>query len=369
MVMKNENEEFKNFVEAMCKFNYETKEGMFYAVFEMMNGIPYIELDENVKNKMREVVSKRFKDFDITNLIDTRLTEKDNKEFWDNANKSIPTDIVVFETEEDSDKISTFWMPPDYAEKQKGTPSDIFLSKTVPITDMILHFKKFSKDIEIELIFRIFLFSNWEELVDKLKDSDDIFTIPIGGIIVNYNPNMKKEKKKKTPQVAFPICISKEIDFVLILHMAYRNCTRDELKEFSIVDIHASNTMVLNAFYGVQIALLNPITETVIARSKEHPISIRKMTIGNRPKNRKIIYIRKYYIRAKDINNQIEEHRKNLRSCPLWWVIGHWRHYKNGKLVWIHGHFRGPERDKVKNMNEDQSKFIRTRILDKRSLN
>jgi hypothetical protein len=28
----------------------------------------------------------------------------------------------------------------------------------------------------------------------------------------------------------------------------------------------------------------------------------------------------------------------------LWWVIGHWREYKNGKRVFIKGYWKGPGR-------------------------
>ena len=33
-------------------------------------------------------------------------------------------------------------------------------------------------------------------------------------------------------------------------------------------------------------------------------------------------------------------------SCLAWGVIGHWRHYKDGKRVWINAHVKGKERNK-----------------------
>jgi hypothetical protein len=38
--------------------------------------------------------------------------------------------------------------------------------------------------------------------------------------------------------------------------------------------------------------------------------------------------------------------KENALSCLAWGVIGHWRHYIDGKRVWINAHIKGKERNK-----------------------
>lgn len=358
---------YDHFLDEMAKTNFENSDGTFYRLRQMLNNISYDELPLDIKNFMKNLIAGSLKEED--GGIDPRLVREDNEIFWKKAEETIPSDEIIFETHEDYKKIGTFWMPPDY--KSRGTPADLVFSKTIPITDMIFHFKEFAFEEDespVSATFRVFLYNNWKEIADMVRTKADTLAV-IGGIIPKFSwSNSKKKKKRKESCVAFPICIASEADFLLAFNMAYKNVPREAVRIFSIKDIHMWNTLILNTFYGVQLALLNPITEKVIAKQKEHPISTRTFTIGKKQKERKIVYVKKYYIHEGDITRAIDDYRTHNMRCPLYYVIGHKRHLRSGKVIWINGYWKGPERHKMQHLNEEDSLEMRQRIIDMRSV-
>lgn len=365
MIRDYDEKDMNSVLEALCEYNYDHPEGFFYPI-KINLGLSYDKLPGEAKAIMKSLIKQSLHSSDI---VDSRLTTEDNEYFWKKSDETTPTDELVFESKNDCIKISSFWMPPDYS--KKGTPADLIISKTIPLPDVILNFKEFAiegSSNSFTLSFRVFLYTDWKERVDRIKSQEDSLTV-IGGIIPHYKPSTKKKnKKQKDFQVAFPICLGTNTDFLIVFNMAYKGCSRSELREFDIADIHMWNTLILNAFYGVQLALLNPITERVIARSRQNPISERKVTIGKKIKDRKTIYIKKYYLREKEINKAIEDYRMHNIKCPLWWVLGHYRKYKNGKIIWISGYWKGKDRDKFTSLNENENEKLRQRLIDMRSV-
>lgn len=356
-------EDLSSFLDEICRFNYNKPEGAFYLMHFTCDNLSYDELPEETKDMMREYI----RDFLIRgDAIDARLTSDENQLFWKKAQETIPTDEIVLETFNDGKKLSTFWMPPEY--KSKGTPADLIFNKTVPLTDVVLNFREFGKlnDKFVPISFRVFLYDDYQKIVDQVKQNEDCIAI-IGGVIPRFKYETKKQKKQKERQVAYPICIGSKTDFIMAINIAYKNCTRDEVKEFPIHDVHVWNTLILNTFYGCQLALLNPIVEKVFVKAKAHPIEERKISNGKNNKERKVVYVKRYYIRESDINSTIENYRTHNMRCPLWWVIGHRRSYKSGKTIWISGYWKGKERNKVKDLSETDSLNLRQRLVDMRS--
>lgn len=361
-----ETKEFKQFIEDLCQFNYEKIDGALYSFKVACDHLPYKDLPQIVKDKIREIVLNSLEHPDG---IDSRLAREENEVFWDKSSDTLPSDEIVFETDNDMIKISTFWMGPNYA--SKGTPADLIFSKTIPITDMILQFKEFAIDDDngntIPATFRVFLYDNYKEIVDQVKSSKDCLAI-VGGIIPFFKYPTKKNLKKKIRQVAYPICIGSNTEFIMGLNIAYKNCLREEVRQYSLYEIHQVCTIILNVFYGCQLALLNPIIEKVFVKARKNCIDERKIDNSKTNKKRKIMYVKKYYIREQDIVKSIEDYRTRNIRCPLWWVIGHYRKYQSGKTVWISGYWKGKDRNKVKHLNEDNSMQLRQRLLDLRNI-
>lgn len=357
----------RDFINDILRFNYDMAEGAFYKFHQQTNR-SYDELPKEIKDMMEQMLMFSLQ---RSNGIDTRLTSNDNDTFWNNASRSISSDEIVFEKHEDYTKVSTFWMPPDY--EKNGTPADLILSKTIPLPDVIISCKDFrylneqDEEKTMEISFRVFLYENWKEVVDDVKNNQYALGI-IGGVIFDYKPDTKKSKKRKDPQAAFVICIGYETDYLLVCAIAYKNCERSFVKSLDISEIHFWNTLILNAYYGIQLAMLNPITERVFLKAREHPISERKVTVGKKQKDRKIIYTKKYYIHEDDIVKAIDNYKTHNIRCPLYYCIGHYRQLRSGKKIWINGFWKGKERHRMSNLNEQESLSMRQRIIDMRSV-
>lgn len=109
-------------------------------------------------------------------------------------------------------------------------------------------------------------------------------------------------------------------------------------------------------WYGLQIALLNPITKTCFKGMQD---STKADHRKNASKKRTACYTRKIYVKKGDLKKRIAHSRK-IKALS-WYVIGHWRHYKTGKSVFINGYWKGVLRATKQNHDEGRERTIQTR--------
>jgi len=64
------------------------------------------------------------------------------------------------------------------------------------------------------------------------------------------------------------------------------------------------------------------------------------------PKKRKVRTYRTITVNYEELAKVETLRPPREYSCLAWGVIGHWRHYKDGKRVWVNAHFKGKERNK-----------------------
>lgn len=101
----------------------------------------------------------------------------------------------------------------------------------------------------------------------------------------------------------------------------------------------------LHAWYASQILLMNPILKEHIKRIT---VPMPEMICGKSNGKKSP----KKYIKSIIINeNDLEELQicsssigKRKYKEPVWYVMGHWRHYKSGKRIFIQGYWKGPEK-------------------------
>ena len=123
----------------------------------------------------------------------------------------------------------------------------------------------------------------------------------------------------------------------------YKYNLTEESQYHIFVQITKAQTF-LNAWYATQILLMNPILKEKVKR-KTVP-----MPEGVLPKSRAKKAPKKYIKSIIIDDNDLEELQiccgKNKRKFkePVWYVMGHWRHYKSGKRIFIHGYWKGPEK-------------------------
>ena len=358
MIYEFESKDRDVILDTTLKYHLDDPNGALYNL-----GMRYDSLTKSQKEELLKQL-----DF-IMALMDTkntRFSEKDNKKFWSKDTGS-PTDWIVLKKKEDLQKLMNFWKPQNYS--NNGCPNDLVMDKTVPIEDIVFTFEDYDPFNEndtgnpFKLTTRIFLFKDYGYVVDSIKsaDSDTYVSLPVGGIELNYT------YKKDAQIVAYPIFINNKYDILIFNMTAYKNIDRNKLENLSYRWIQQSCSELMEIWYGLQLTLLNPITEEVVIKAKEHPISERKIVEGKGIKHRKVKYIKKYYFSFEDVETLIEKHRTHKVKCPFWYVIGHWRQYKNGQKVWIKGYFKGVDRHKVDHLSEHMKTNIRERIADMRA--
>ena len=322
-----------------------------YLIKHLRESEKYNSFSERTQAILDEV----YKAYWDPDWLDSRPERKLNDMFWSMMDNSAPTDHVILPDNETQNRLQVYWRPP--AEKMKrAVPADLVLTRTVPIRDLVFtyHFVEPVKKMDV----RVCMF---DEPIAITDGGDDFLCEISGGIELYWVANPDKKKK----HMGIPIFAAPERNHLSATLFAIRGAdTWEHPFGISGQTVYSFAREILLVWYGIQLSLLNPITERVIVRKQSKPESTRKVVVNPRggKKARKIVYIRKYIIRENDIMQPIREKRKT--RCPFWYVIGHYRHYKSGKCIFIKGFWKGVDRDKIKNSPEE----IRQRLLDMRTV-
>lgn len=121
-----------------------------------------------------------------------------------------------------------------------------------------------------------------------------------------------------------------------------------------VITQNVADTIVwgfLNDWYGIQILLLNPQCQSIMENPTKEKIYTRVGT--GKDRKRVVKYVRKHYITAEGIDEALygHGHKDFERKTMAWYVIGHWRQYKNGTRKFINGYWKGPLREMKRNLD------------------
>lgn len=115
--------------------------------------------------------------------------------------------------------------------------------------------------------------------------------------------------------------------------------------------IERNTRMLLCLWYGIQVLLLNPQSKVLF----KNPYIEKQYTRVGKGKERKRVvkYVRKHYITPEGIDEALygHSHRDFERKTMAWYVIGHWRQYKNGTRKFIKGYWKGPLREMKRSLD------------------
>ena len=103
----------------------------------------------------------------------------------------------------------------------------------------------------------------------------------------------------------------------------------------------AVNRTVINAWYRIQVALLHPTIKEVFRHSGI-------MSDADREESKDYKKRPLYYQKVKTINQREfdEAVKRNIvRKTLIWYVIGHWRNYKDGRRIFIQPYWKGALRE------------------------
>lgn len=265
--------------------------------------------------------------------------------------KSCPTDIIRL-THKTDKMLTDLWSVP----QQKTTgresayiPSDLFFANTIPLQDCKIVIDEAS-DIENGMIteVRVKVFPSFRDLISKCKDGEAATV----GLIQLFIP---------TGYIVTPFAVSPGHGAIGIYNNSWVN-RNGKLVEFGLpAEGFQWVWLCLCTWYGIQVALLHPTVREIFRNPGRIPIEKHGEKAKHRGKRPPVRYIKKHIISPDSLAELIYgvSHNKSFqRKALIWYVIGHWRTYKNGRKVFIQPYWKGALRDTNKNQSREREIII-----------
>ena len=260
---------------------------------------------------------------------------------------SHPSDYIVMTAREEKYLSELFCI------NQRGfqeVPSDIFFSKTVPMMDCLIYCP------ETHSNYRVIVNERYKESIDIALRSGGKTAVCVAIIVTNW---------RSTDQVSFffPVFVWPGNDKAYFT-WAGPTRERDEPEYekhfgecYSILRGNAGD--IMSFWYCIQLALLHPVIKEVF--SKPRIIKLEESCGGGeRRRKRSAKYIKRHVITVDKIDAVINEESSRTinRKCLAWYVIGHWRHYKDGREIFIQPYWKGALRELRRNASGDDRERI-----------
>lgn len=273
------------------------------------------------------------------------LTGEANSAIWKEIHRTKPSDIIQLKGT-DEEKIHDLWRG-NYDDDR--IPSDLFFAGLVPLLDcqVSVDARRTKKDPFFS--FRVVIFEDYQERIRKTKGD-----VTVVGATVGESQGLN---------LCIPIGVREGADTLLCGPMGWQSMSRGfqlRAEDFGPrQNKFKLQNAVLTVWYGIQIALLHPTVKEVF----QHP----KMDVIFDPdaprtgRNRRITrYIRKHVINADELDTAlyVGPRREFARHTLVWYVIGHWRHYADGRKAFVQPYWKGPMRDLKRNLDDGRERLI-----------
>ena len=315
---------------------------------------------------------------DPATINDSFYSQEDNKNLWELINKSKPSDTINLSWENAEDLVAYFDKHLVVCDEENKSrhyfPADLFFSKTVPLRDSEITIA--ASEDGADLSFRIVIFDNYKEIVDEVlfKHKEDCEDNIIGAIIINhYKTHTGRISYVK--QIVIPISIHYGDNSICVPdHLGYVGFN---IKMFDIIFNNRTDSVLgyeiqrsvlaLKLWYTIQILLLHPNKNTIFTESRT-PVESKVISKYAKAKNkkRKVKLIRNLRIHTDHLNDPIIESQGGIeRKTLCWYVVGHWRTYKNtGKKIFIQPYWKGPLRETKQNLDLGRDREANLEDLD-----
>ena len=343
-----------------------TTEAQYKPLEKMLESMTDRELSEFLqKNAVKEVSAKVFfthqKDLmaKVPNkqlALEQReiefLREEKNKEILSRVWSSHPSDSITLTAKQDEMLIDLWECTVEKAPVGVFIPSDLFFAQTIPLLDCNITVDE--RDIGgVECKSRVVVFQDYAE---KINESDENDPINVGAVVIPV-----KTESVFYGQIVCPFYVIRGVDSLLTGRFGWIGIS-EEVKEHIQKNLN-NGTMrkmfssMMETWYGIQIALLHPKVREVFAHPKTE-----KEEGENRPSKKKrkraVRYIKKHIVGTEELETKIYgESKKKKRHALVWYVIGHWRTYKNGTKVFVRPYWKGELRELKMNL-EDREREI-----------
>ena len=266
------------------------------------------------------------------------LREEVRDEVWHDICQSRPTDRIHLKSKDD-EAVSNFWK--QFCSKEMldkgGIPSDLFFSGNVPLLDCEITVDERDKPFGRVVTYRVVIYPDY---IERIKNSGDE-PADVGDVVMEFMNH----------KIFIPILVFSGVDFVLMANCGvignYSNVElRNHMGMIPVQQFVSAGYECLTTWYGIQLALLHPAVKDVFSHPKTEPVMETRPRKGGK-KRRVVRYIKKHVITAEELTQaeQRPVHSSGItRHTLIWYVIGHWRHYSDGKKVFIKPYWKGEMR-------------------------
>lgn len=174
--------------------------------------------------------------------------------------------------------------------------------------------------------------------VDSSKTSFTVHISILDSFAMEFGVEADKQNKRKA--LFYPVCAyySDEIGKQL------QTATQYDWEQIEGFFASVLESVALSLWCAIQMFLLNPVTKEFIGAPKVEKETDSKRLKNGKQGKRVVRYVRHYYINEDALAAIKGEAEKRRCTCPAWYVIGHWRHYKNGKSVFVQPYWKGEMR-------------------------
>lgn len=339
--------------------------------------LPAELLEENYRRYMDKVEFRQDGTFanrmslvadDCLKLLDPELNKAINDIFKEHTTR--PSDRIVLDNES-SQKLLSMWRPPTFKREEAKCftelfpPSDLLVSGTLPILDMEIQYTDYHYQEDGYLTDRVVIFNNYKELVAIARDQKESSVV---GIVLPYGTFSKGEYQRKRSKFFGVILYNSGSDRLYMdTNVGYFGEPTESLMQAlqSTETFHMLGylTDIMEMWYGIQLTLLHPSIKEVILNGKVTRVESveSQMSSMKTKKGKKVKKVK--YVKRRVIDNRVFEEafppNSIQRRTQVWWVLGHYREYRNGMRIWIDGYWKGPLRD-LKGDYENRERLIDT---------
>ena len=239
-------------------------------------------------------------------------------------------------------------VPFKYSDEGTTLPGDLFVAGTIPSTNVTFTDVPMTDQESPDMLtVQIVACDNSDVILNDLKNNDNSI---VGIIRIKWK---LYEKETHTFDLALRIQKSLAIDWYPIISMPeYIYGISDKIMELMDCLIHYRDQLLV-AWYGLQIALLNPVIKERIHRTT---IPVDDIKVDKKTKKRKTV---KRYVKTISIDDMsdisIGDPKHHNMTQSYWWVTGHWRNQKTKdghEQRFIKSYWKGPMREIAEELYE-----------------
>ena len=137
---------------------------------------------------------------------------------------------------------------------------------------------------------------------------------------------------------------------------------REQFTEPFMKLLNSSLCSTLGIWYGIQIALLHPLTKSTFSKPGVRQYRTPDSN-ENCKKRNKVKYIKTHVVTASAVDSALFGDEGGSCAKPmnrrklLWYEVGHWRNYKDGRSLFVRPYWKGALRY-VKGIGDDRERTI-----------